>query len=534
MRERLVQRDLNPLLATLPEKFVDIPDYQVDAVMDIVEAFLDESYRVVVLDAPTGSGKTLIAECVRRILGSRAVYVCHNKDLQAQFAGDFRYASVLYGRNNYTPHNPVDGATCGDCQYTPRNKSCGLCFDHDTCPYQVAKRKAVGSPVPILNSSYWLNEVQSPNSRFANTGLVVFDEVDTLEKVLMDQVEVYIGARTQTAYGIRPPRKLTVVSEYLPWTDHVLDQIEKPLKKLTDIDFASVQQTRELKKLVGLMESVNAMRADLENELPWVYTGGAGGRRRQGDAIAFKPVKVDRFGASRIWQKDKRFLLMSGTIVSPDQLVRDLGYDGAYRFVSVDSQFHPRNRQVVVRAVADMSRKGDSDVGRDRMRSAVSDALRRHAGERGVVHSVSYSLSAMLADCCKAERPGAVFSYTSALERSRAIERFKQTPGSVLVAPSADRGVDLPNELCRFQIIAKVPYLSLGDKQVQERLYKTPDGKVWYNVHVARTIMQMVGRGVRNNDDYCVTYVFDSQFKNWYRAWGHLLPKWFKKGLRFE
>lgn len=84
-------------------------------------------------------------------------------------------------------------------------------------------------------------------------------------------------------------------------------------------------------------------------------------------------------------------------------------------------------------------------------------------------------------------------------------------------------------------MILKVPFPNLGDKQVEKRLYGTGrDGKIWYNVEVARSIQQMVGRGVRHEGDWCVTYVLDSHFLKWRKAWGHLFPRWFSRAIRVE
>jgi Rad3-related DNA helicase len=282
------------------------------------------------------------------------------------------------------------------------------------------------------------------------------------------------------------------------------------------------------------------MRNDLLMDIPWVYCGEAGrqqpirsvGTIRTQGTISFKPVKVDRFGQKRIWDKDKRFLLMSATIVSPTQLLGDLGWTGGYKYVSVESQFHPRNRQVVVMPTADMTRKGLTEDGYRQLGKKVKHLLNEHDGDQVLIHSVSYKFAEWLQGVCKTERRD-VFSYGMAVQRSDALAQFRRTPGSALIAPSADRGVDLPGDACRAQIIIKVPYLSLGDKQVSARLH-TPGGAVWYNVEVARTIIQMVGRGVRSKDDWCTCYVLDSNFVTWYRAWGHLFPAWFRKGIRFE
>ena len=210
----LVNRDLNPLLASLPEKFASIHNHQIDAVVDVLEGF--QAGRLVVLEAPTGTGKTLVAEIVRRMLDTRAVYVCHNKELQDQFSRDYPYSKVLYGRANYLPNRADVLATCEDCVWTPK-RPCNLCTSHKECPYQVAKREAVTCPIPVVNSAYWLNETQSDRSRLANTGLVVMDEADTLDGVLMNQVEVFISERAQKRYGINPPRYMT--KGYVDWAE---------------------------------------------------------------------------------------------------------------------------------------------------------------------------------------------------------------------------------------------------------------------------------------------------------------------------
>src|SRR3954469_13833711 len=77
--------------------------------IDQVMASFSLGNQVVLLDAPTGSGKTLIAEMVRRAKGVRySTYVAHSKSLQDQFLRDFKYARVLKGRTNYPTLNRRD------------------------------------------------------------------------------------------------------------------------------------------------------------------------------------------------------------------------------------------------------------------------------------------------------------------------------------------------------------------------------------------------------------------------------------------
>jgi Rad3-related DNA helicase len=121
-------------------------------------------------------------------------------------------------------------------------------------------------------------------------------------------------------------------------------------------------------------------------------------------------------------------------------------------------------------------------------------------------------------------------TYRNAGEREATLERFLTTPDAVLLAPSFERGVDLPEEACEIIIIAKVPYPYLGDKQIAAKLY-SKGGKTWYAVQTIRAIVQMCGRGMRSTDDWCDTYILDAQFKKLWRDHGRLFPQWFREAV---
>lgn len=527
MRERLVNRTLNPRLDNLPEKFQGFPEYQRAAITEIVEAF-DLGATVVVCDAPTGSGKTVIAEAVRLMLGVDGAYVCHSKNLQDQFVGEFAYASVLYGRANYTPINPIMDATCDDC-----TENCGLCPSKSVCPYQLAKMEAVRAPVAVINSALWLSAVQTPRHWLSRRGITVFDEADTLEGVLMGQAEIVISPRMQERYKIPPPARMTKTEAYGDWARGALERLRRAYRGVRgDSD---IRKAREKRRLGKLIENVELLLREQEEGREWVYTGGAGSDRRTGEYISFKPVSVESLGPTRIWRHSQRFLLMSGTVVSAGMMLRGLGYGGDYSEVRVPSQFPAKNRQVIVRPIADMTRAGQSSSPDclNNLLKAIVSILESHEGVRCLIHTVSYRLGKQISDALVGAVDRRVVTYADSAGKSAALAQYLAAPDAVLVAASLDRGVDLFDERCRVQIICKVPFLSLGDKQTAARLY-SEGGKVWYNVEVARTVQQMVGRGVRHASDYCVTYVLDSHFLKWRRDWGHLFPKWFDRAIRVE
>ena len=91
-------------------------------------------------------------------------------------------------------------------------------------------------------------------------------------------------------------------------------------------------------------------------------------------------------------------------------------------------------------------------------------------------------------------------------------------------------GVDLPYDKCRFQIIYKVPFPYLGDKQINLRQKRD---KRWYAYKTVMTIMQAYGRGMRAEDDYCTTYVLDKDILMLFKSplYRSLIPDFFKEAI---
>ena len=64
----------------------------------------------------------------------------------------------------------------------------------------------------------------------------------------------------------------------------------------------------------------------------------------------------------------------------------------------------------------------------------------------------------------------------------------------ILVGPTLNEGIYLPGDDCRFIIILKVPYPSLVDKLVKEKIKLFP---LWYNSTTSNKIIQSIVCGVR-------------------------------------
>lgn len=524
----------NPLLADLPEWFVGLRDHQRVAIREILTAY-EEGAKCVVLDAPTGSGKTLIGETVRRLLshpgGSsrHSTYICSSKALQDQFIRDYPYAKVLKGRSNYPTDlyperfHAKDALTCADCTKSPGSDGCMWCSGIDTCPYALAKSSALRSSLAVLNTSYFLSECNGPGA-FSRGGLVIADEADCLEAELMSHVEVRIGERRLKQYGLGVPKFVTKEESWREWAEDAYEKVRLNPPRRNNSD--EVKAIRDRKRHDILVGRLRGLRSGLEDG-GWVYTGDR-------NHVAFKPVVVSTLGQEKLWQHGDKWLLMSATVISADEMLESLGWDEdeEFRLVKCPSTFKPENRKVVVWPIVSMTYKNREEAWPEVTKAVEAIAVEGHPSERILVHSSSYSLTQHIVDGLEhLSRP--VFSYTQSSDKDRALRLWQESCGGVMVAPSLDRGIDLPGDACRIQVIVKVPFLSIKDKQVSARLYGTGRaGKIWYAVNAIRTIIQMCGRAVRSEDDYAVTYILDKQFvDNLYSGYRNLIPAWWKESL---
>jgi len=221
---------------------------------------------------------------------------------------------------------------------------------------------------------------------------------------------------------------------------------------------------------------------------------------------------------------------MSATIISAQQMAEDLGLeDDEWGVVTIGSSFPIEQRPIFVQPVANMTWK-EQDTEWPKMASMVENIADYHGGERILVHTVSYKLAEYIERRLDGNQHR-VFTYQNSKQREQALSDWLESENGIMLAPSFERGVDLKDDLCRVIVVAKVPFPSLGDKQVNGRLY-TKGGQGWYSMLTVRSIVQMTGRGMRSKDDWCETYILDRQFvKNIMNKNRNLLPKWWSDAL---
>jgi ATP-dependent DNA helicase DinG len=199
--------------------------------------------------------------------------------------------------------------------------------------------------------------------------------------------------------------------------------------------------------------------------------------------------------------------------------------------VSVPSTFPPERRPIYIHPVAKMSNK-EKDHAYPIIADTLCKIIALHNTDKILVHTVSYALNQYLVThLSESPHSHRIVTYHSATEKQRAIDEYLYSEAPVLLAPSLDRGIDLPGDDCRCIVVCKIPFPSLGDKQISTRLHSR-GGQSWYSVRTIRSLVQMTGRGMRSHDDFCESYILDAQFIEMiWRKSKHLLPEWWKEAL---
>lgn len=522
----------------MPDWVTEFRPNQYEIIEQINEAF--QSVDVVFLQAPTGTGKSLIGECSRRLIAGDSIYTCTTKALQDQFMHDFPYAKVIKGRSNYLTeagivdqfgnrapsHYKYSAVTCADCTFTPSSGECRWCSSKNLCPYTVAKKRAEQSELAVLNTSYLFTVASKVKvSPFLNRDLAIMDEADTLEDELLNHIEVAISNRRMGQMSMDPPAKKTVESSWLDWvTAEALPKTRKYLASLPD-PHARTTSADSIKEHGQISELLQRL-INLEKELPlggWIYDG-----YDKGDCV-FRPIKVGRYGNDLLWPHARKFLLMSATILSADLMAEELGLTGSYQLIDIPSNFPVENRQVHVVPIADMTFK-NKEQSWPKMAEGVRAVANKHSDERILIHTVSYDLAQYLCDALDSSR---AIIYRDSRSKQDALTQYKQSRNGILFAASMDRGIDLPDDLCRVQVVAKIPYPNTKDKRISARMHSS-GGKGWYNLQTIRKLIQMTGRGVRSETDWATTYILDSQFNSNIGKADYLFPQWWKDALNYR
>lgn len=516
--------------------FSEPRDGQLETVSEILKA-VDEGYRYIVLEAGTGTGKSAIAATLASIFESSYILTI-TKQLQDQYLRDFSDLQVVKGRANFNclmyknalVPKPCSEGKCivegHDCRYSLKNRTNEIRRDN-TCPYYYQKYLALNAKSVISNYSYLFLELNYVKD-FQKRDLLICDEAHNLEAMLMDQLTLEFSKEDLEEYlhfelteELIDELNTQSYTRWMRFINKIRDEYSKELEKLE-----SLEKEELAEKIAFIRHQISDCKRFMDHIIidpkTWIFDWDDSYEIAQ-----FKPLKVNHYAEDTLFKYADVVLFMSATILDCELFAKWLGIsaDEIYA-IRRKSPFDIQRNQIITYEGYNLSRNFIK-VNASKTIRPINEILKKHENEKGIIHTVSTRCMEFLLENLDSPR---LIGHDSK-NRQEMLEIFIDSDEPlVLVSPSMGEGVDLPGDLCRFQVIYKLPYPDWGDKQIYER---SSIDLEWYDFKTCLSLVQTHGRGMRDEADYCRTYVIDSRFMPYIRSGraNRFLPDTFKEAI---
>jgi len=503
--------------------------YQKETILEIQKNLDDDSIDNVVLESPTGSGKSAIAISIGLYFES-SFLLTSQKILQDQYVKDYscEQICVLKGRNNY-PCKLLPGFTCEDSYCT--TKQCAI---KSECYYEIAKQKAISSKIALMNYKYFLCATNYSHT-FSLRRLLICDEAHNVDDECMSFVEFSFSSFYLSKLGVTS--KIPIyekLEQYVSWLNILLEKIkerkpevaEKLKNKFLDKDVI-IDLQKELENLITQEKKINSF-LDSYQTVEWVFDITTN-EKLNSKTIIFKPLTIDYFAKSQLFIHAEKKFFMSATILDKDSFCKNLGLNlSKTKFIQVSSTFPVNIRPIILTRSGNLG-KNDIDESLPNVVKDVGRILEYHDNDKGLIHTHTFKIANYIKDNIDPKYRDRIIIHNSET-RTEMLKLFMLSDEpKVLVTPSMTEGIDLKDDLARFVVIVKLPFMFLGDKQIKRKMELDQE---WYRWKTALTLVQASGRGVRHDKDFCTIYIMDSQFEYFMRQNRKFFPKYFIDAIK--
>lgn len=551
---------------------------QFELIRDTLIAFEDSGVSDVVVEAPTGAGKTSIAVTVARVMTQgfekllpKARAIAHDdivmamehlaprqahlitsmKLLQDAYLGDDPLIKLVKGKANYECHrNPRKGglarmsaAVAGRAQDFSCDESeqvFGRMCDKN-CPYKKAREDARFAPIALHNFDSFLNQV-TMGGAFVPRRLMTIDEAHNSEEKLRNfmtlELDETIFSRIELPWSLPVSEEIEAVTDWVRVMLASVDSRRKDLAEQLQNARKKNQSLREIEKMSKLVKAVRLIEG-VQQKLDRFYKSRRPATNIKPaswvasisptDVVKLEPVDAGRFVPSALTRYGDKRLHLSATFLNGRG-----GYEravnlkpGSTHFLSAPSTFPVESRLIYPRPAG---RLGAKDWNRNYSQavSEIREIIHENPGVRGVIHCTSYTMADQFAQSLGDEKR--IIHYNRD-NRNAIINRFMsgwEYPDGVLLAVGLTEGYDFKGDLCRFQVLVRVPFPVPG-KCMKARMEK--DGR-FYGWRTSLTLVQTYGRGMRSPTDFCKTYVLDERFNDFIKRENDQLPYWFSEAVK--
>jgi Rad3-related DNA helicase len=590
----------------------------INTVFNTLLSLYVEDYNYVILEAPTGSGKTIIGFIIHfcsiylyeKVINRRnnlvgkngrfysdvknTYYLTSSKVLQEQIETDItrfafeEFLMIIKGADNYNcrkasiaksvdtkrisqsddvsevltedlpvvvkyPERPCVGSSNKQRNNLASKYYCQ--FNETKCDYHIKRTEAAETNCVVMNYAFFLNCMRIENNPFfSKRPLVICDEAHLIPDIVCNifnyEINPLFITRVQKLnnsmlQGIGNEEKLLNIDKLTKKMHHNLfteelskDSIDRLLEYVLDYDLLykaiidltgirydpfDLDLNRIKEQMVTNLTAYDSLKELIERRPEDLYIESSVMQHAAyADIITYrhsvKDLSESTMTKNKFLSSISKAVFMSATLGNIAEYATLMGIDeDEYKGFRLQSTFDFTKSPIHICKSAYLNWKSfDSNIDKvllDAIKIAESE---KHRDEKGIIHTSTFKIAQILQ--AKITGHGLVpdyhryLFYENADEKEYALNLLKNSFNIpyVIVGPSLYEGIDLKDELGRFNILVKVPYAALSG-YTKEKSDRYP---FWYKRNTIEKIIQAIGRTNRSVNDYSSVYLLDSCFSN--------------------
>lgn len=521
------------------------PRKQQIEMLEMTKKSINNGKKFILLNAAVGCGKSyytvMFMNWYKNYCNSNDTkfdIITNSKILQEQYKKDFDFINDLRGQSNYKciRHN-TDCHSGKELNKALKQAPCGF------CPYDDDKQKWIEGDISLTNfhlyNSFAFYVEGLMDSRASN--VLIVDEAHSYEEVFCDFISVKLSSRILKNYGMEEAmidrydskfNNIKTVGQFINFLNNDFMQYITKLREEFEISLIDVTEpkikeiyARYIVYIDSAEERFNGFLNDYEkNEDNWALdiTKDKNGNIE----LIMQPIWGNVYLDERIFERYDHVIFMSGTILNKEIFSMINGLDNELSdYYEIDSNFPVENRQIYFIDCGKMNYDSKRKTFEKQL-PVIKKILKKYENEKGIIHTTNYEISNWLKENIKDKR---LIFHDSSDREEMLSKHIKNKKASVIVSPSMSHGLDLKDELSRFQIILKMPFPNLGSNKIKSRKESKPES---YSIKTCQDLIQSYGRSIRSVDDHADTFILDSNFKDLMRYSRKYFPKYFLEAVK--